>query len=112
MENKEKFAFRKVRMNLAVEIEFIKLLSNHQEKSDENLLSAFKDALTSDKVTCHADMLSRTSNLIIFQTSKFSRLSLEYRDYEIWVFSKSKVLNLDKSENCLVETWTLNRFRI
>lgn len=29
MENKEKFAFRKVRMNLDVEIEFIKLLSNH-----------------------------------------------------------------------------------
>ncbi|UWD55233.1 MAG: hypothetical protein [Bacteriophage sp.] len=112
MENKEKFAFRKVHMNQDVEVEFIKLLSENQEKSDESLLTAFKDTITSDKVTCHADMLSRTSNLIIFQTSKFSRLSLEYKDYEIWVFSKSKVINLDKSAHCLVETWTLNRFRI
>lgn len=112
MENKEKFAFRKVHMNQDVEVEFIKLLTENQEKSDESLLMAFKDKITSDKVTCHADMLSRTSSLIIFQTSKFSRLALEYRDYEIWVFSKVKTPNLNKEANCLYETWALNRFRI
>lgn len=112
MENKEKFAFRKVHMNQDVEVEFIKLLTENQEKSDESLLMAFKDKITSDKVTCHSDMLSRTSSLIIFQTSKFSRLTLEYRDYEIWVFSKAKTLNLNKEANYLSETWTLNRFRI
>lgn len=112
MENKEKFAFRKVPMNQDVEVEFIKLLTENQEKLDESLLRAFKDKITSDKVTCHADMLSRTSSLIIFQTSKFSRLALEYRDYEIWVFSKAKTPNLNKEANCLYETWTLDRFRI
>ena len=41
MENREKFAFRKVHMNQDVEVEFIKLLTENQEKSDESLLMAF-----------------------------------------------------------------------
>lgn len=112
MENKEKFAFKGVSVNPDVEVEFIKLLSENQEKSDESLLRVFKDTLTSDKVTCHADMLSRTPNLIIFQTSRFSRLTLEYKDHQIWVFNKVKTVNLDIQANCLSETWTLNRFRV
>nr|DAO34189.1 MAG TPA: hypothetical protein [Caudoviricetes sp.] len=112
MNNKEKFAFRKVHMSQEVKVEFIKLLSENQEKSDESLLMAFKDKLTSDKLTCHADILSRTKDLIIFQTSKFSRLFLEYRDYEIWMFTKVKTVNLDIQANYLSDTWTLNRFRI
>lgn len=112
MNNKEKFAFRKVHMSQEVEVEFIKLLSENQEKSDESLLMAFKDKFTSDKLTCHADILSRTKDLIIFQTSKFSRLFLEYRDYEIWMFTKVKTVNLDIQANYLSDTWTLNRFRI
>lgn len=112
MNNKEKFAFRKVHMNQEVKVEFIKLLSENQEKSDESLLMAFKDKLTSDKLTCHADILSRTKDLIIFQTSKFSRLFLEYRDYEIWMFTKVKTVNLDIQANYLSDTWTLNRFRV
>ena len=112
MNNKEKFAFRKVHMSQEVEVEFIKLLSENQEKSDESLLMAFKDKLTSDKLTCHAEILSRTKDLIIIQTSKFSRVFLEYRDYEIWMFTKVKTVNLDIQANYLSDTWTLNRFRI
>lgn len=112
MENKEKFAFRNVNMNQDVEVEFIKLLTSLETKSDEDIIKAFKAQLSSGVLTCHAEMLSRTSSLIIFQTSKFSRLTLEYRDYEIWVFSKAKTPNLNKEANGLYETWTLNRFRI
>lgn len=112
MNNKEKFAFRKVHMSQEVEVEFIKLLSENQEKSDESLLMTFKDKLTSDKLTCHADILSRTKDLIIIQTSKFSRLFLEYQDYEIWMFTKVKIVNLDIQANYLSDTWTLNRFRV
>ena len=43
MENKEKFAFRKVSMTENVEIEFIKTLEDNANKSDEDLLKAFKN---------------------------------------------------------------------
>ena len=42
MENKEKFAFRKVSMTENVEIEFIKTLEDNANKSDEDLLKAFR----------------------------------------------------------------------
>ena len=38
MENKEKFAFRKVKMSEGVEVEFIKLLTSLDTKSDEDII--------------------------------------------------------------------------
>lgn len=67
MENKEKFAFRKVSMTENVEIEFIKTLEDNANKSDEDLLKAFKNKLSSDNVTCHASMLSRTTLMLSFR---------------------------------------------
>lgn len=86
MENKEKFAFRKVSMTENVEIEFIKTLEDNANKSDEDLLKAFKNKLSSDNVTCHASMLSRTTTHVIFQISKFSKITNSYRDHELWLF--------------------------
>ena len=62
MENKEKFAFRKVKMSEGVE-------------------------LSSGVLTCHAEMLSRTPSQIIFQTSQFSKPYNFYKNWELWVFS-------------------------
>lgn len=42
MENKEKFAFRKVKMSEGVEVEFIKLLTSVETKNDEDVIKAFK----------------------------------------------------------------------
>lgn len=97
MENKEKFAFRKVKMLEGVEVEFIKLLTSLETKSDGDIIKAFKAQLSSGVLTCHAEMLSRTPNQIIFQTSRFSNF---YKNWELWVFSN------------ILGVWTLNRFRI
>ena len=42
MENKEKFAFRKVKMSEGVEVEFIKLLTSVETKNDEDELKLLK----------------------------------------------------------------------
>lgn len=104
MENKEKFAFRKVKMSEGVEVEFIKLLTSVETKSDDEIIKAFKEKISSDLVTCHADMLVRTTDKIIFQTSKFNKRERVYNSWEMWVFIKT--LSLESS------SWTLNRFRI
>lgn len=101
MENKEKFAFRKVSMTENVEVEFLKIIADNANKSDDEFLKVIKDKLSSDNSTCHASMLSRTPNQLIFQISKFSKTSKTYRDHEIWVFN---YLPMD--------TLSLNRFRI
>lgn len=101
MGNKEKFAFRKVNMSQGVEVEYIKLLTSLETKSDEDIIKAFfKAQLSSGVLTCHAEMLSRTLNQIIFQTSQFSKPYNFYKNWELWVFSK------------ILGVWTLNRFRI
>lgn len=100
MDNKGKFAFRKVKVSEGVEVEFIKLLTSLEIKSDEDIIRAFKTQLSSAVITCHAEMLSRTPCQIIFQTSKFSKQSNSYKDWELWVFSS------------ILGVWTLNRFRI
>lgn len=100
MENKEKFAFRNVNMYQGVEVEFIKLLTSLETKSDEDIIKAFKAQLSSGVLTCHAEMLFRTPNQIIFQTSKFSKPYNFYKNWELWVFSN------------ILGVWTLNRFRI
>lgn len=101
MENKEKFAFRNVNMSQGVEVEFIKLLTTSLEtKSDEDIIKAFKAQLSSGVSTCHAEMLFRTPNQIIFQTSQFSKPHNFYKNWELWVFSN------------ILGVWTLNRFRI
>lgn len=100
MENKEKFAFRNVNMFQGVKVEFIKLLTSLETKSDEDIIKAFKAQLSSGVLTCHAEMLSRTSNQIIFQTSQFSKSYNFYKNWELWVFSN------------ILGVWTLNRFRI
>lgn len=100
MENKEKFAFRKVKMSEGVEVEFIKLLTSVETKNDEDVIKAFKVQLSSGVLTCHAEMLFRTPSQIIFQTSKFSKPYNFYKNWELWVFSN------------ILGVWTLNRFRI
>lgn len=100
MENKEKFAFRNVNMYQGVEVEFIKLLTSVETKSNEDIIRAFKAQLSSEVLTCHAEMLSRTPNQIIFQISQFSKPSNFYKNWELWVFSN------------ILGVWTLNRFRI
>lgn len=100
MENKEKFAFRNVNMSQGVEVEFIKLLTSLETKSDDEIIKAFKEKISSDLVTCHAEMLSRTPSQIIFQTSRFSKSYTFYKNWELWVFSN------------ILGVWTLNRFRI
>ena len=100
MENKEKFAFRKVKMSEGVEVEFIKLLTSLETKSDEDIIRAFKIQLSSSVLTCHAEMLSRTPTQIVFQTSKYSKQTHHYNDWTLWVFSN------------ILGVWTLNRFRI
>ena len=102
MENKEKFAFRNVNMSQGVEVEFIKLLTSLETKGSVEIIKAFKEKLSSELITCHAEMLTRTPQLIIFQTSKFNKRERTYSAWEIWVFSKQMP---DYS-------WTLNRFRI
>lgn len=104
MENKEKFAFRNVNMSQGVEVEFIKLLTSVETKSDDEIIKAFKEKISSDLVTCHADMLVRTIDKIIFQTSKFNKRERVYNSWEMWVFIKTP--SLESS------SWTLNRFRI
>lgn len=104
MENKKKFAFRNVNMSQGVEVEFIKLLTLLETKSDEDIIKAFKEKISSDLVTCHADMLVRTTDKIIFQTSKFNKRERVYNSWEMWVFIKTP--SLESS------SWTLNRFRI
>ena len=81
MENKEKFAFRKVKMSEGVEVEFIKLLTSVETKNDEDVIKAFKVQLSSGVLTCHAEMLSRTPSQIIFQTSQFSKPYNFYKNY-------------------------------
>ena len=100
MENKEKFAFRKVKTSEGVEVEFIKLITSLEIKSDEDILKAFKVQLSSNVLTCHAEMLSRTPVQIVFQTSKYSKQTHHYNDWTLWVFSS------------ILGVWTLNRFRI
>ena len=104
MENKEKFAFRNVNMSQGVEVEFIKLLTSLETKSDDEIIKAFKEKISSDLVTCHADMLVRTTDKIIFQTSKFNKRERVYNSWEMWVFIKTLFLESP--------SWTLNRFRI
>lgn len=104
MENKEKFAFRNVNMSQGVEVEFIKLLTSLETKSDDEIIKAFKEKISSDLVTCHAGMLVRTNDKIIFQTSKFNKRERVYNSWEMWVFIKTP--SLESS------SWTLNRFRI
>lgn len=104
MENKEKFAFRNVNMSQGVEVEFIKLLTSLETKSDDEIIKAFKEKISSDLVTCHAGMLVRTTDKIIFQTSKFNKRGRVYNSWEMWVFIKTP--SLESS------SWTLNRFRI
>lgn len=104
MENKEKFAFRNVNMSQGVEVGFIKLLISVETKSDDEIIKAFKEKISSDFVTCHADMLVRTTDKIIFQTSKFNKRERIYSSWEMWVFIKTP--SLESS------SWTLNRFRI
>lgn len=104
MENKEKFAFRNVNMSQGVEVEFIKLLTSLETKSDDEIIKAFKGKISSDLVTCHADMLVRTNDKIIFQTSKFNKRERVYNSWEMWVFIKTP--SLESS------SWILNRFRI
>lgn len=100
MENKEKFAFRNVNMSQGVEVEFIKLLTSLETKSDEDIIKAFKAQLSSEVLTCHASMLSRTTTHVIFQISKFSKITNSYRDHELWLFE------IDNNNTIL------NRFRI
>lgn len=100
MDNKGKFAFRKVKVSEGVEVEFIKLLTSLETKSDEDIIKAFKAQLSSGVLTCHAEMLFRTPNQVIFQTSQFSKPSNFYKNWELWVFSN------------ILGVWTLNRFRI
>lgn len=100
MENKEKFAFRNVNMFQGVEVEFIKLITSLETKSNEDIIKAFKAQLSSGILTCHAEMLFRTPNQIIFQTSQFSKPHNFYKNWELWVFSN------------ILGVWTLNRFRI
>lgn len=100
MENKEKFAFRHVYMSQGVEVELIKLLTSLETKSDEDIIKAFKAQLSSGVLTCHAEMLFRTPNQIIFQISQFSKSYNFYKNWELWVFSN------------ILGVWTLNRFRI
>ena len=69
-------------------------------KSDGDIIKAFKAQLSSGVLTCHAEMLSRTPNQIIFQTSQFSKPYNFYKNWELWVFSN------------ILGVWTLNRFRI
>ena len=38
MENKEKFAFRKVKMSEGVEVEFMKVLTSVETKNDEDVI--------------------------------------------------------------------------
>lgn len=97
MENKEKFAFRNVNMSQGVEVEFIKLLTSLETKSDEDIIKAFKAQVSSG---VFAEMLYRTPNRIIFQTSQFSKPYNFYKNWELWVFSN------------ILGVWTLNRFRI
>lgn len=98
MENKEKFAFGNVNMSQGVEVEFIKLLTSLETKSDEDIIKDFfKAQLASGVLICHAEILSRTPNQIIFQTSQFSK---PYNYWELWVFSN------------ILGVWTLNRFMI
>lgn len=104
MENKEKFAFRNVNVSQGVEVEFIKLLTSVETKSDDEIIKAFKEKISSDLVTCHADMLVRTTDKIIFQTSKFKKRERVYNSWEMWVFIKTP--SLESS------SWTLDRFRI
>lgn len=104
MENKEKFAFRNVNMSQGVEVEFIKLLTSLETKSDEDIIKAFKAQLSSGVLTCHAEMLVRITDKIIFQTSKFNKRERVYNSWEMWVFIKTP--SLESS------SWTLNRFRI
>ena len=98
--SKEKFAFRKVNMSEGVEVEFIKIITSLETESDEKIIEEFKKRISSFSSTGHAEMLSRTPNQIIFQTSKFSKTSLIYRDWELWIFSN------------ILGVWTINRFRI
>lgn len=100
MENKEKFAFRKVKMSEGVEVEFIKIITSLETESDEKIIKEFKERLSGFSSTSHAEMLSRTPNQIIFQTSRFSKTNLIYRDWELWVFSN------------ILGVWTINRFRV
>lgn len=100
MENKEKFAFRKVNMSEGVEVEFIKIITSLETESDEKIIKEFKKRISNFSSTGHAEMLFRTPNQIIFQTSNFSKTSLTYRDWGLWVFSN------------ILGVWTLNRFRI
>ena len=67
MENKEKFAFRKVKMSEGVEVEFIKLLTSVETKNDEDVIKAIKVQLSSGVLTCHAEMLSRTPSQKYFK---------------------------------------------
>lgn len=101
MENKEKFAFRKVSMTENVEVEFLKIIIDNTHKSDDEFLKVIKDKLSSDNLTCHASMLFRTSTQLIFQISKFNKTSKTYRDHELWIFN---YLTDDK--------FSLNRFRV
>lgn len=100
MENKEKFAFRKVKMSEGVEVEFIKLLTSVETKSNEDIIRAFKAQLSSEVLTCHAEMLFRTPSQVVFQTSQFSKPFNFYKNWELWVFFN------------ILGVWTLNRFRI
>ena len=102
MNDKPKFAFRNVNMSQGVEVEFIKLLTLLETKESVEIIKAFKEKLSSELITCHAEMLTRTTKLVIFQTSKFNKRERTYSAWEILVFSKQ---TSDGS-------WTLNRFRI
>ena len=83
MENKEKFAFRKVSMTENVEIEFIKTLEDNANKSDKDLLKAFKNKLSSDNVLSHPRWLPGKKTIVTFQISNLGRKTNPYRDNDL-----------------------------
>lgn len=102
--NNKKYAFAQVSILGAVEENCIKFIGDNSDATDEVLITKFKDMWNTSKgSTFHAQILNRTQDKIIIQSSKFNKRTNEYNDHMIWVFINVGISKYD---------WTLNRYRV
>lgn len=101
----KKYAFVTASMLGAVEESYIKFIGDNYSHNNDELIAKFKEMMNSsiNSSTFHAQILDRTQDKVIIQSSKFNKRTNEYFDHQIWVFISTGISKYD---------WTLNRYRV
>lgn len=95
----EKFIFRSFPGSIEAEGALIKLLTDNLDKNSDDLIELFKKKFSSDNLTSHGKIMTRTLNLVVMQFSAYNRSNKDYQSHKLFVFCKEST-----------GEWTLNRY--